>query len=181
MALTETQRGVLRGISTGAALTIFGLGVAVLWSPESLRPGLAIGERLTFALKWDALLAICLLWSIGSLARYRFFSPKDIDGGGLSPGTAQAHILQAILQNTLEQAVLGLLSHLLWAVTMPLSWQAAIPVAASLFLCGRILFIRGYGGGAPGRALGFAMTFYPTALMFLVAVISVLIGIVTQQ
>jgi len=39
--------------------------------------------------------------------------------------------------------------------------------AAILFVFGRILFWRGYARGAPARALGFALTFYPTLAMLL--------------
>ena len=53
----------------------------------------------------------CLAINIGLLARHRFFTPDDIDGGGLTPGTATAHILQSMLQNTLEQSVLALGVH----------------------------------------------------------------------
>jgi hypothetical protein len=45
---------------------------------------------------------------------------------------------------------------------MPLKWLRAIPIAALLFVAGRILFARGYERGAPGRAMGFGLTAYPT-------------------
>jgi uncharacterized membrane protein YecN with MAPEG domain len=36
-----------------------------------------------------------------------------------------------------------------------------------VFFVGRILFWRGYARGAPARALGFALTFYPSVAMIL--------------
>ena len=180
MPLTEKQRGVIRGVFSGAVLTLCGLGVAVVWNPEQLLPGRDMAKRLVFSLQWDVLLVATLAISIGSLGRHRFFSVEDIDGGGLSVGTQKATTLQAILQNTLEQVVLGVLTHTLWAVTMPLGWQAAIPVAALLFLLGRILFLRGYSGGAPARALGFAITFYPSVLMLVVVILRLAIGALTS-
>jgi uncharacterized membrane protein YecN with MAPEG domain len=122
------------------------------------------------ALRWDVLIVLCLTANIGLLARHRFFTPEDIDGGGLTKGTAQAQVLQATLQNTLEQTVLALSVHAVWAAEMPASWQAVIPAAAILFFIGRVLFWRGYARGAPGRALGFALTFYPTVAMLLLIV-----------
>ena len=119
-----------------------------------LSPEATVGERIAFALRADAFLALWLGISIGLLARHRFFSPEDIDGGGLIPGTETANILQATLQNTLEQTVLAVLVHLEWAALMPVSWMSAIPAAVVLFLCGRVLFVRGYRGGAPSRASG---------------------------
>ena len=41
-----------------------------------------------------------------------------------------------------------------------------LPAAAFLFAIGRMLFIVGYRRGATGRSLGFALTFYPTVLLF---------------
>jgi len=67
---------------------------------------------LVQALKWDVLLVACLTANIGMLARHRFFTPAGIDGGGLTQGTSEAQLLQSILQNTLEQAVLALSVHL---------------------------------------------------------------------
>ena len=116
---------------------------------------------LVQALKWDVLLVACLTANIGMLARHRFFTPADIDGGGLTQGTSEAQLLQSILQNTLEQAVLALSVHLTWAAAMPQGWQAVVPAAAILFVFGRLLFWKGYARGAPQRALGFALHVLP--------------------
>lgn len=165
--LSTEQRGVLVRISAALALTFVTLTVAVVWPPEILLPSNEGQVALVAALQWDALLALALLVSIMRLAKHRFFSPEDISGGGAGSGTQRAQQLQAILQNTLEQVVLAVLVHAVWAVTMPRSWQAAIPTAVTLFVIGRVLFTVGYARGAPGRALGFALTFYPTGVMLL--------------
>jgi len=99
------------------------------------------------------------------LARHRFFTPEDIDGGGLTGGSERAEMLQATLQNTLEKSVFAVLVHLVWMVTTPVAWAFTVPIAVILFVVGRILFMRGYGGGAPSRAVGFTLTFYPSFLM----------------
>ena len=55
-------------------------------------------------------------------------------------------------------------------INTPRGWQGALPAAACLFVGGRVRFARGYAHGAPHRAVGFALTFYPTqALMIMVA------------
>ena len=164
--LTDKQSGVLRGMLAGLAVTIVTLALAIHGAPPLLMPGDA--PPLAFALKWDTLIVACLAVSIGLLARHRFFTPDDIDGGGLSEGTSTARLLQSVLQNTLEQTVLALGVHLIFAAVMPRDWLAAIPVAAMLFVAGRVLFLRGYASGAPLRALGFALTFYPQVAMLLV-------------
>jgi uncharacterized membrane protein YecN with MAPEG domain len=174
MILTVKQRGVLRGIAVGATITLVVLVVAILANPVHLSPEKSIGDRIAFALKADAVIALWLAVSVGLLAHHRFFTPEDIDGGGLTRGTQRAQILQANLQNTLEQTVLAVLVHSMWAITMPLSWISVIPAAAILFLCGRVLFVRGYSGGAPSRALGFTLTFLPSVLMAIVVVVGLI-------
>ena len=143
------------------------LTLAILMLPVVLTPQQGDLAALTHALNWDVLLVVCLAVNIGLLARHRFFTSEDIDGGDLSKGTSQAQVLRAALQNTLEQTVLGLAAHIIWAAAMPQSWQAAVSAAAMLFFVGRILFWRGYTRGAPARALGFALTFYPSVVMLL--------------
>ena len=176
MALTIKQRGVLKGIAVGALVTVVVIVGTVLWGPRLLSPDASVGERIAFALKSDVFIALWLGISIAMLARHRFFTPEDIDGGGLSRGTEVAQVLQATLQNTLEQTVLAVLTHCMWAIVMPLSWLPAIPAAVILFLCGRVLFLRGYRGGAPARAAGFALTFYPTMLMLVCIAVATVRG-----
>ena len=50
---------------------------------------------------------------------------------------------------------------------MPASTLSTVPLAALAFAIGRVLFFRGYGDGARARALGFALTFYPSLAMLL--------------
>ena len=167
VALSTKQRGVLMGMIVGAATSVVVVVGAILFGPITLSPEATAGERLAFALWADSFIALWLGASIGLLARHRFFTPEDIDGGGLSKGSETANILQATLQNTLEQTVLAVLVHLAWAILMPVSWMSAIPAAVILFLFGRVLFLRGYRGGAPARAVGFTLTYYPSVLMLL--------------
>src|SRR5690349_361304 len=168
--LSVKQQGVLRGMVAGVITTLLALALAIGLHPTPLTPEQGYAAALVHALKWDVLVIVCLSVNIGLLARHRFFTPEDIDGGGLTKGTPQAQILQSTLQNTLEQTVLGLSVHTIWAVTMPQSWQAAVPAAASLFFLGRVLFWRGYAHGASARALGFALTFYPSVAMLILIV-----------
>ena len=172
MALTVKQRGVLKGIIAGAAITFVVIVGAILVGPIALSPEASVGERLAIAIWADAFIALWLGISVALLARHRFFTPEDIDGGGLSRGSETANVLQSTLQNTLEQSVLAVLTHLAWSILMPVAWISAIPAAVLLFLCGRVLFVRGYRGGAPSRALGFALTFYPSVAMVIVVVVT---------
>lgn len=167
MTLSAKQRGVLRGMAIGAVLTLAAIAGAAAWQPAALLPDNDTVARIAFASKWAVLPTLVLLATVAALARHRFFTRQDIDGGGLSPGTDKARVFQAVLQNTLEQTVLACLAYLVWAVTVPHGWLASIPAAALLFLVGRVAFFRGYRRGAPARAFGFATTFYPSALLLL--------------
>lgn len=169
MALDHKQRGVMRGMLVALVLAIVVGVAAVLLRPAFLIPLADPADRLAAALRWDVLVVACLVLAIGNLARHRFFTPADIDGSGLTVASDQARVFQAILQNTLEQAVIAIAAHLVWAAALPADWQAAVPAAVVLFVVGRLSFALGYAGGAPARAFGFALTFYPTALMVVVA------------
>ena len=175
MPLTSKQTGVLKGMGAAALVAAAGLCLAVFAQlPETMR-GLDAAARIAFALKCDVFVLAVLGLSIGLLARHRFFTPEDIDGSALTSGSEKAHQLQAILQNTLEQSVLAVGTHLAWAASMPAGTIAAVPAAVGMFVVGRITFVAGYRHGAPARAFGFALTFYPTmillggALIYLVA------------
>ena len=171
MTLSDKQRGVMKGMASGAIIALLGLVLGIAYSPISLMQGASIGERLAFVLKADILIAAWLAISIGRLARHRFFTPEDIDGGGLTVGSQQAQVLQSILQNTLEQSVIAVFVHMIWVVVMPISWAPAVLAAAIMFFVGRALFAIGYEKGASSRALGFALTFYPTMLMLVIIII----------
>lgn len=167
MNLTHKQRGTALGMLIGfvSALAVIILGVRL--NPLDFDTSVEIIERLRVATASMALVCVFLVFSIGRLARHRFFTPDDIDGAGLTEGTVKAKLLQALLQNTLEQTMLAILVYSGWALLMPGTWLSVIPLAALSFAIGRILFFFGYTRGAPSRATGFALTFYPSALMLL--------------
>jgi len=167
MNLTDKQKGVVHGVVPAAVLVVVGLfGVSFL-IPLSVLPMDEPGARLAWALQWSLLPILTLIIAVMRVGNYRFSSPEDIDGSGLTNATPQIQILRAVLQNTLEQTVLAIGAYLIWAAAMPLHWLRAIPVAALLFVTGRVLFARGYQEGAAGRALGFALTMYATAAMLI--------------
>ena len=156
---------MVRGVIPAAFLTVAGLCGVPIVLPLSLLPVDEPGARLTWALTWALVPVLSLMASIMRVANHRFYTPDDIDGSGLTVGTSRVVILRAIAQNTLEQAVLAVAAYSIWAAAMPRSWLRAIPIAASLFVTGRILFARGYDRGAAGRAMGFGLTAYPTFVM----------------
>jgi hypothetical protein len=160
--LTEKQKGVVRGVVAAALLSLGGLCGMSLLLPTAALPADEPGARLAWALQWALLPMLTLAVAVGRVANYRFYTPEDIDGAGLTDGTPQVRLRRAILQNTLEQAMLAVAAYAIWAVVMPYGWLGCIAAAALLFVVGRLLFARGYAKGAPGRALGFGLTVYPT-------------------
>ena len=172
MESNEKQKGVVRRVIPAALLSLVGLcGVSFLL-PATALPTDEPGARLAWALQWALLPMLTLVVAIGRVANHRFYTPEDIDGAGLTDGTPQVHLHRAILQNTLEQVVLAVAAYAIWAVVMPYAWLGSIAVAALFFVAGRVLFALGYARGAPGRALGFGLTAYPTfGMLATVAVI----------
>jgi hypothetical protein len=177
--LTEKQRGVVRGVIPAAALVVVGMGAVPLLLPVSVLPSDEAGARLAWAMAWALLPMLTLMIAIIRVANYRFASPEDIDGSGLTVGTARVLVLRAILQNTLEQAVLAVAAYLIWSALMPIKWLRAIPIAALLFVAGRVLFARGYQRGAAGRATGFGLTAYPTFGMLVTLAVVLLFRLVS--
>jgi uncharacterized membrane protein YecN with MAPEG domain len=167
MALTDKQRGVLNRMMVGlliALAIVIGSGVG---NPLGFPAGMSLIERLAVAAHCSLVPGLFMIIAVARMARQRFFSPEDIDGGVTSTDTPRAQLLQTLLQNTLEQSLIALLVYLGWALTMPATWLSVVPVAAMAFAIGRILFFLGYEEGAPSRALGFAMTFYPSVVMMI--------------
>ena len=162
MGLTRTQAGVAAGMAGGFALTL----AAFLW-PRLPSVAQDPWSRLSLWLACAVFVSAWLLVSVGRLAGHRFFTPADIDGGGLSDGTPRAKLLQTLIQNTLEQVVLAVPAYGAWLWLGPPGRHGLVIVFALYFAIGRLLFLAGYARGAPWRALGFTMTFYPTVGLYL--------------
>jgi uncharacterized membrane protein YecN with MAPEG domain len=167
LTLSAVQRGVARGMAGAAAI-----GIVALVTAGWFDPGHDLPERLR-ALAMA--LVVPGLWSaaaIGNVARSRFFSARSIDGGDADPAVAQG---RAIAQNTLEQAVLAVIAYAALTIATDRS-TFALAVLATCFTVGRFGFWAGYRRGAAARAFGFALTFYPTVLALLAALVLAIRG-----
>lgn len=167
MALSEKQLGVLKGMVLGivCALAIVFLGASL--NPFAFDNLLSFSDRLSIAIMSGVIPIVFLTFTITRLARHRFFTPEDIDGGGLTEGTHRAKELQSLLQNTLEQSLLAIVVYSAWSVVMPTTWLSVVPIAAIAFGLGRVFFFAGYKNGAPSRAIGFTLSFYPSVVMLI--------------
>jgi hypothetical protein len=137
-------------------------------------PAHAVNQRIVEALRADVFVAIWLFAAIANVARLRFSSREDIDGSGMTQATEPVRIANAIVQNTLEQTVLAVVAHAAIAVVLPRS-TLLVGALVILFCIGRACFWSGYRKGASGRAFGFGLTFYPTALTLLLAAMMVFV------
>ena len=162
MGFTRTQAGVAAGMAAGFAATV----AAFAWPSLPAVPAGA-EDRIALWLAASAASSLWLLVGIALLARHRFFSPADIDGGGLIDGTPTAKLLQSLIQNTLEQLVLAIPAYGAWLWLAPGGRRGLVLLCAGLFGLGRLLFFLGYRFGAPARAVGFTLTFYPTVGLYL--------------
>jgi len=153
---------VVAGMAGGLAFTL----LASLWPQLPDVPPEADG-RLALWFACAALAGFWLLISVGRLAGHRFFTPEDIDGGGMSGNTPRAALLQSLVQNTLEQTLLAIIAWGAWLWLGPPDRGGLVIVFALAFAAGRILFFAGYSHGAPFRALGFTLTFYPSVALYL--------------
>jgi hypothetical protein len=177
MAIDSTQKGVARGMASAIAFAIgvFAIAYVLQWPNFSSQPSVVV--RLKLATLAALAPAAVLLLCIARLAKHRFWTPQDIHGSALTEGTERARLLQALLQNTLEQAVLAIPVYLAAALVFPARLLPLVAAAAVLFVIGRIQFFRGYASGASSRAAGFGLTFYPSvALLISVVAVAVLQG-----
>lgn len=150
-------------VSMVAALCISVLALVMAAAAGQDTSVLPFADRLEATLQADGLVIVWLAAAIANVARLRFFSQEDIAGSGSTSGSARVRRASAVAQNTLEQAGLAVVVHLVVTATFIHSQEVVVTMAV-LFAVGRVLFWAGYKRGAKGRALGFALTFYPSVL-----------------
>jgi uncharacterized membrane protein YecN with MAPEG domain len=175
-------------MAAGLCISLVALSVAA-WAWQDTR-ALPLADRLKMTIEADGLVVILLAATIANVARLRFFSEQDIGGSGSagSASTASASTgsastggsdkvrrASAVVQNTLEQAVLAMATHLVVTTSIVHS-QALVQTMVGLFAVGRLLFWAGYKRGATGRALGFALTFYPSVIGLVASLATLLLA-----
>lgn len=135
-----------------------------------MRWGMPAGRGLALA-AFPAGLVMILL--IARLAALRFFDDALIDGQPFAKGSGPAR-LQSVLQNSVEQSLLAALVWPLAAVSLGPQGGDVVLVLGLGFGLTRILFWIGYVSNPPLRAFGFAGGFYPTVLVAVWTIISLL-------
>ena len=167
--LDAEQRRVLRGIALALIVMALVLGTGALLVPPVVPALPRLEDRLAFALRCDLFIVAWLAAGIAAVARGRFFSVDDIQGSGFGASSPRIAVASAVLQNTLEQVVLAVIAHLVLASMLRGREMVVVPLLVVLFCAGRLAFWVGYRRGVGSRALGFALTFYPSVLALGVA------------
>lgn len=181
MKFTPKQSGVAKGMLLGFISSVIVVAMGLYFGPFGTNVSDDLGFRTNMLGNALLLPTVTLVISIARLARHRFVTSQDIDGSGLTVGSEQANILQSLLQNTLEQFCITLGVYTVWCFVMPIN-TISVPLLCSFtFLLGRALFFHNYQSGAPARALGFTLTFYPTVLMTIILLAVVIWRMVSEQ
>ena len=154
-------------VAVGMALAVVILMVFYTTPQLALHFAPPLGDddaaRLAFAARWLLVPALCLLAGVGMMANRRFFSSDAMDGTRV-PENRSLEINLRYNQNTLEQAVLAAVAWTGLALVLPHERLGLIGMLACVFATGRALFWLGYLIAPWARAIGFGLTFYPTAV-----------------
>ena len=152
------QRFIIVSVVANALVWIVGCFV---WQIHG--PFLAV-DRLAFAARIEAPAILLYAFTILRVAISRGSDVKGVLGQrtGMSGAT---EVAIRVLNNTTEQLLLALATHLALALLLPKHQFGVLVGLVSLWLTGRVLFIIGYTADHPmGRELGFDLTFMPSVL-----------------
>lgn len=144
-------------VAIGALSGVLSMGLAVWFLHRALATpsGLtSVGDRLGYALRWDAVAAVPLFLMIGTVGNARALS-KAIDPtlGAESPSMI---VDGRVADNTTQQFLLFLAGSLGLAASLPAERMTLIAAAAIWFVAARLAFWIGYRIHPLYRAFGFA-------------------------
>jgi hypothetical protein len=160
MTLSTDQQSIVRASAVAVAVCAMAIAGSWLWVPPhlfGLVADLPVAERLAFVLRADLLVFLWLVACVQAVASGRFRSAADIGGSARSEPSPKIAVKCAVLQNSLEQTVLVVGSHLVLVV-------------------GRVAFALGYARGRTGRAFGMALTGVPIFAGYSLAVVLLATG-----
>jgi uncharacterized membrane protein YecN with MAPEG domain len=156
-----SQRFIGVSVAATGLVWLFASIVTSLVGPQS------VVERLAFAMKLECAPLLLYVFTILRVAIRRGSDEKAVMGQRTG-GSASTEIAIRILNNTTEQLVLALPSHLILSLLLPQENFAVLVGVVSLWLSGRLLFVMGYTAEHPmGREVGFQLTFIPTVIVVL--------------
>lgn len=155
--MTRDQKVVAAGAASGVlamAAAMWGLSRA-LPVPAGLD---TIGDRLGYALRWDAVAALPFLAMVLAIGNARALGPA-IDPT-LGAEDRAMLINGRVADNTLQQYAIFVVATLALAASLPAEHTGVIAAAAIVFTVARTIFWIGYRIHPLYRAPGFAATAY---------------------
>lgn len=166
----EAEQRQIRKQSLQAFLLCASILVAcVLFLPKLVSFPAETGARLAFGIQTSFVHFTIVLFAVRLVSSGRYRSAADIGGAAKGAPSPELAVKVAFLQNTLEQAFLGVGAHLLLASVADGRWLALLVGSAALFAIGRVSFYRCYPNGAGARAFGMATTALASLSCYLVA------------
>ncbi|WP_225011138.1 MAPEG family protein [Novosphingobium percolationis] len=166
----KAKQKEIRKQSLLAFLLCAAISVAcVLFLPKLITFPSETSARLAFAIQTSFVHFAIVLLAVRLVSSGRYRSAADIDGAAKAPPSPALAVKAAFLQNTLEQAFLGVGAHLLLASVTGGRRLGLLVASPILFAVGRRSFYRCYPGGAGARAFGMATTALASLACYLVA------------
>lgn len=156
--MTRDQKIVAVGAASGVGsmlLAMWVLSTMVLPMPAGMETA---GDRLAYALRWDAFAALPLFFVLAAVGNARFNSAA-IDPT-LGAEDSKMIVNGRVADNTTQQFLLFLAGSLGLAASLPPQRMAIIGAAAIVFVAARIAFWIGYRIHPLYRAFGFSSTAY---------------------
>ncbi|WP_066656389.1 MULTISPECIES: hypothetical protein [unclassified Sphingomonas] len=169
MNLLSEQREIKKQSVQALALCAAVATACVLFLPKLVTFPSEIGARLAFGVQASSIHFAIVLIAVRMVSSGRYRSAADIGGAAKAPPSPALAIKAAFLQNTLEQAFLGVGAHLLLASVASGRWLGLLVASPLLFAIGRLSFFRNYADGAGARAFGMAATAMASLFCYLVA------------
>lgn len=169
-------KGEVHGIRTAAAKALvvsaacFAAGYLLL--PKVFTFPATTFDALVFALRVDLFILLWVVVAVGLVSHARRQSTADIRGAAFGAPSESIRIKIAFLQNTLEQAFVAMLSHLVFSTLLAGPALSLIVVGAALFAVGHITFYPGYPQGAAARAFGMVTTVIPTMVILAISLVA---------
>jgi hypothetical protein len=169
MDLQSEQREIKKQSAQALMLCAAVATGCVLFLPKLVTFPSEIGARLAFGIQTSSIHFAVVLIAVRLVSSGRYRSAVDIGGAAKAPPSPALAIKAAFLQNTLEQAFLGVGAHLLLASVASGRWLGLLVASPTLFAIGRLSFYRCYSDGAGARAFGMAITALATLICYLAA------------
>ena len=130
--------------------------------PTPRPDGAGVVERVIYALRWQALSILTVVWGVHVVGAKRRSSTA------INPMAPDGDLSRTVgvkyLQNTLEQYLLHLIAQLILASFIEGAQIKIIPILVLLFVAGRVAYWFGYNNDPMHRSFGFALTFLPTCV-----------------